>query len=160
MLWHALQIINYIPIITTATSVSTLLLNIITVQDFLNWSQQNTFNKKPKHLSIFFFFFLAKPQGPTYFTLFYWCVHMVVHVSAYDTICFYSYSHFIFSDPQDRRKRGRLQCLKWAVSQCPWSFPSFRNLIINNRWHIRDKRCKGVLCVLTQQSAYIACRSL
>lgn len=45
---------------------------------------------------------------------------------------------FILWVPQDRKEKGGLQCLKWVVSQCPWSFPSCRNLITNNRWHIRD----------------------
>lgn len=31
--------------------------------------------------------------------------------------------------PQDRGEKEGPQCLKWAVSQRPWSFPSCRNLI-------------------------------
>lgn len=59
------------------------------------------------------------------------------------------------SSVSQRTEKGeRLQCLKWAVSQSPWSFPSCRNLIINNRWHIIDKGCKCVLCVCVRVCVY------
>lgn len=56
---------------------------------------------------------------------------------------------------EERKGSGRLQCLKWAVSQSPWSFPSCRNLIINNHGHIRDKGCKCIyVYVHTQKNVY------
>lgn len=82
----------------------------------------------------------------------------------YNSIFFYGECSpcplFILWVPQDRREKEGPQCLKWAVSQRPWSFPSCRNLITNNRWHITGPEMQGrFVCARTKGKCACWCGS-
>lgn len=107
---------------------------------------QQWFDSNLSKLCLKFIFYSSMTMG----------VHLHVSICTIVFLFFYGECSpcplFILWVPQDRREKEGPQCLKWAVSQRPWSFPSCRNLITNNRWHIRGREMQGrFVCARTKR---------